>query len=593
MKDGFYKTLIEDSLMGYASHKIMLNENDLPIDFEIIEANSFFKEIFGWKGKNIIGKKISALFPSNSKGDHTYPLFYKRALAQSTDKEFEYFAKKLNKWYRVQTITLDPDTFAVLLIDISELHRVQAELAHSHELMRYVIEHNRSNVAIFDKEMNYLYISQKHLEDSSYKGQDIIGKNHYVVFPNIPQKFKDAHKRALSGEIVKSVDDTFTREDGSVDWTRWECRPWYEANKSIGGIIIYSEIITKQKKAEKNLLYQNNHDFLTGLYNRRFFEEELQRLDTKRNYPISLIMGDINGLKLINDSFGHVMGDKLLKKAAEVITKVCRADDIIARLGGDEFVIILPKTDEEMAEKIVDHLHSLATTEKVNMINLSICFGYETKTRKEDSIQDILTKAENHMNRHKLYISSSTRSKTVDIVMKTLFEKSRREMAHSNRVSEICSDIAGKVPLDTDAVNQLRTAGLMHDIGKIGIDENILNKPQKLSEEEWLTMKTHSEIGWRILSSVEEFSELAQFILEHHERWDGNGYPKGLKSIDISVEGRIIAIADSYDAMTSFRTYRKALNEAEAVSEIKRCAGTQFDPDLAKIFVEEVLGKKW
>jgi diguanylate cyclase (GGDEF)-like protein/putative nucleotidyltransferase with HDIG domain len=301
----------------------------------------------------------------------------------------------------------------------------------------------------------------------------------------------------------------------------------------------------------------------------------------------------VNGLKLINDSFGHALGDELLKKAAEIIKNTCRSDDIIARLGGDEFVIILPKTDVEHAEKIVERLSAKTSQEKVGSIELSICFGFESKTDDTQNIQEILTKAENHMYRHKLYKSSSMRSKTVDIVMKTLFEKSVREMAHSKRVSELCGSIARQIPFDSEAISQIITAGLMHDIGKIGIEETILNKPQKLDDEEWVEMKKHPEVGWRILSSVDEFSELAQFILEHHERWDGRGYPKGMMRDEISMEGRIIALADSYDAMTSQRTYRKALSEEEAVIEIKRCSGTQFDPVIARIFIEKVLGKKW
>ncbi|MEA4805717.1 HD-GYP domain-containing protein, partial [Acetobacterium wieringae] len=141
---------------------------------------------------------------------------------------------------------------------------------------------------------------------------------------------------------------------------------------------------------------------------------------------------------------------------------------------------------------------------------------------------------------------------------------------------------------DQDEINQIRTAGLIHDIGKMGIDEKILNKTGALSDEEWQEIKRHPEIGYRILSSANEFSEMANCILEHHERWDGHGYPKGLKGEEISLQGRIVAVADSFDAMTSDRAYRKALAYDEAITEIKRCAGTHFDPLVAKMLVEVV-----
>ena len=351
--------------------------------------------------------------------------------------------------------------------------------------------------------------------------------------------------------------------------------------------------ITEYKKAEEEILFLGYHDQLTGLYNRRFYEEELKRLDTERNLPMTIAMGDVNGLKLINDSFGHAIGDELLKKAAEVIKNGCRADDIIARLGGDEFVIILPKTDAFETEQIIKRIKGLSLKEEIVSIDISITFGHETKNNKEEDIQEIFKNTEDHMYRNKLSESSSMKSKTIDLIMNTLFEKNNREMLHSKRVSEICEDIAIKMNFNKEDVSQIRITGLMHDIGKIGIDENILNKPQKLSSDEWKEIEKHSEIGSRILSSVNEFSEIAEHVLEHHEKWDGKGYPRGLKGEEISLQARIIAVADAFDAMTRDRAYGKALSEEEAINEIIRCSGTQFDPEIAGVFIEKVLGKEW
>jgi diguanylate cyclase (GGDEF)-like protein/PAS domain S-box-containing protein/putative nucleotidyltransferase with HDIG domain len=350
--------------------------------------------------------------------------------------------------------------------------------------------------------------------------------------------------------------------------------------------------ITIRKKAEEEILYLSLHDQLTGLFNRRFYEEELKRLNTERNLPMTIVIGDVNGLKLVNDSFGHVVGDELLKKAAIAIKKGCRADDIIARLGGDEFVIILPKTSAFETEQIIKRIKELSLIEKVGSIDISITFGHETKNNMEENIDEILKNTEDHMYRHKLSESSSVKSKTIDLIMNTLYEKNNREMFHSNRVSKICEDIATQMNFNKDSVNQIRIAGLMHDIGKIVIDEKILDKPQKLNFDEWKEIEKHSEIGYRILSSVNEFSEIAEYILEHHEKWNGSGYPRGLKGKEISLQARIIAVADAYDAITGERTYSKMLSEEDAINEIKRCSGTHFDPDIAKVLIEKVLGKK-
>lgn len=347
--------------------------------------------------------------------------------------------------------------------------------------------------------------------------------------------------------------------------------------------------ITERKKNEEALLYLGTHDHLTELYNRRFFEEELTRLDTTENLPLSVIMCDVNGLKLVNDSFGHEAGDELLRRAALIIREACREKDIIGRVGGDEFVIALPKTNSDEAVEIASRMKELATNEYVDNIELSISFGNDTKASGCQSLIEVVANAENHMYRHKLYERSSARSKTIDLIMNTLFEKSNREAMHSSRVSRICQSIATKMNFNKDAVNQMRIAGLLHDIGKIGVDEKILNKPGRLTSEERVDMERHPEIGWKILSSTTEFSELAQFILNHHERWDGNGYPNGLKGADIQVESRIIGVADAYDAMTSERSYKTGMSRDEAIIELKRCSGSQFDPEIVEVFVNEVL----
>lgn len=297
-------------------------------------------------------------------------------------------------------------------------------------------------------------------------------------------------------------------------------------------------------------------------------------LDIEKNLPISIIMCDVNGLKLVNDSFGHDCGDLLLKKVANIIKKVCRKDDLVARTGGDEFVIVLPRTTENETAQFANVIKDLASKEKIVNIELSISYGYDTKTLATQSIIELIANAENHMYRHKLYERSSIRSKTIDLIMSALFEKSNREAMHSNRVSDICQSIATKMNFSEDAVNQMRIAGLIHDIGKIGVDENILNKPGRLSLDERMDIERHPEIGWKILSSTNEFSELAQFVLNHHEKWDGSGYPNGLKGDSIPLEARIISVADSYDAMTSERSYRKGMSIDAAIIELKRCSGT-------------------
>jgi len=345
--------------------------------------------------------------------------------------------------------------------------------------------------------------------------------------------------------------------------------------------------------AEHRIKYLSYHDQLTGLYNRRFYEEELYRLDTERNLPMTIAMGDVNGLKLTNDAFGHAAGDLLIKTVAHILKRECRNEDIVARIGGDEFVMLLPGADAQSAEAIIDRINASMANEKVDNIILSISFGVAVKQDVSESIHDVFKKAEDAMYKLKLSESSNTRRKTIELLLKVLYEKDKRELLHSKRVSEICGAIASEMDFDVNEINQIKMAGLMHDIGKTGIDEKILKKTQKLDAGERMIFERHSEIGYRILSSVNEFSEIARYVLEHHERWDGNGYPKGLKGEQISLQARILIVADAYDDLTSERTYKKALSEEAAIAEIKKCSGTMFDPYVTKIFVEKYLGKKW
>ncbi|EGW39567.1 diguanylate cyclase domain protein [Desulfosporosinus sp. OT] len=351
--------------------------------------------------------------------------------------------------------------------------------------------------------------------------------------------------------------------------------------------------VWQRHKAHRKLQNRIDHltyrDQLTGLYNRSFYEEEVKRLDTERNLPISIILGDVNGLKLVNDAFGHDKGNELLQKAALGIRNVCRPEDIVARWDGDEFVILLPKTKAEEAEKIVKKIKELYSYEYVNALRVSIAFGWETKHNPDEDILEILKNAEDYMHKHKIMENQGQRGNTITTIIQTLHEKNPREEKHSQRVSELCQHIGQAIGFSEIEVSRLKVVGLLHDIGKIAIEEGILNKPGKLTDLERNEIKRHPDIGFRILNSSNDMLEIADCILAHHERWDGTGYPKGLKGEAIPRIARVIALADSYDAMTSERSYRKALSEKEVLKEIQENAGTQFDPEIARIFIEKVL----
>ncbi len=238
-------------------------------------------------------------------------------------------------------------------------------------------------------------------------GDSAIEKPFAEVFEIINESSReicdDPIKKALdAGKVIGLSNHTILiSKDGTERSIADSAAPIFDAKGLVIGAVIVFQDITSERTKQKEIEFLSYHDQLTGLYNRRFYEEELKRLDTKRNFPLTIVIGDVNGLKLVNDSFGHVKGDELLKKTAEVIKKGCRADDIIARLGGDEFVIILPITDAFKAEQIINRINDLSLKEKAGAIDISISFGYKTKMDEEEKIQEIFKFAEDQMYRNK------------------------------------------------------------------------------------------------------------------------------------------------------------------------------------------------
>jgi len=388
-------------------------------------------------------------------------------------------------------------------------------------------------------------------------------------------------------ERVQIRTSQLEKTNSELQWVNESLEKTIEANSQYQMVLLND--VNERKLLQEKFAFLSYHDHLTGIYNRRFFEEESKRLDVPRNLPITLLMADVNGLKLINDSFGHFYGDEILKVVAEIMKDACRADDIVARLGGDEFVLLLPKTNASEAESIMSRMLQMAKTKHVGSIEVSISFGLDTKTDDTTSIQEVFNLAEDKMYRSKLFDSPSMRGRTINAIMNTLHEKNDREAKHSRRVSDLCKKMGLALKMADSEVQVLKTVGLLHDIGKIAIHEALLNKDNILTTEEWADVKRHPEIGYRILSTVNDMSEMAVYVLAHHEKWDGSGYPKGLSGTEIPLQARIIAIADAFDAMTGDRSYRNPWTTEDAGKELIKYAGIQFDPDLVRIFVQNVI----
>ncbi|MGE5629167.1 MAG: PAS domain S-box protein [Solirubrobacterales bacterium] len=350
--------------------------------------------------------------------------------------------------------------------------------------------------------------------------------------------------------------------------------------------------ITERKQKEREIEFLSYHDILTGLNNRNFFEKECIRLNETGELPISVIMGDLNGLKLTNDAFGHKHGDRILCTVAEIMKVCTRGRGTIARIGGDEFCILLPNTKEEAAVIICDEIYSTCNNTELTINNSvyhpSISLGVATKIEIEKPIDETIKNAEDSMNKRKLLESKSTHNSLIANIRTTMFEKSHETREHADRLVTLAKKIGTYLNLPYNQLSDLELLGALHDIGKIGVDARILCKTSSLTEEEWVEMKKHTEIGYRIALASAELVSAAEGILCHHERWDGKGYPQGLSGENIPILARIISVVDSFDAMTHERVYRSAMSLKDAKKEIAENSGKQFDPVVVQAFLKIV-----
>lgn len=358
--------------------------------------------------------------------------------------------------------------------------------------------------------------------------------------------------------------------------------PIKDDNNVTTGVVLVFRDVTEKKNQGKKIEYLSYHDSLTNLYNRRFFETELSRLDMESNLPMSIIIGDVNGLKLMNDIYGHQFGDELLIKVADGLKKVCRESDIIARWGGDEYVILLPKTTLEQSSKIIKSIKQELNHYRVKDIDISISLGTATKRCNSEDMAEILRLAEERMYSIKTLERKDYQKNVIETIIKTLHSISQNEKEHSERVSRMCAKFGKALNISRIDLDKLHNASFLHDIGKVVIDHRIIDK-KSLNSQEQLEMEKHVMAGYRILNLLDEYADIADLVLCHHEHWNGSGYPKGLKGNEIPLLSRIIAIVEMYDKLMS------NLNKSEVIIELEKSAGTSLDPILTQSFISNLV----
>lgn len=424
--------------------------------------------------------------------------------------------------------------------------------------------------------------------------KEVLGCMNPIVPADSLLEFRKMHRLVLSGKPIYSSEVVRKRKDGTqIDVSLSMSVICSGKDGTIRGSVSLIADITEQKLKDAQLRYLSFHDSQTGIYNRAYFEQEMHRMEAGRHSRVGLIVCDLDGLKLYNDSLGHTIGDKLLIAAAEIIRSCFRESDVVARIGGDEFAILLPDSDLSAVESACRRIREAIV--KYNRENpeiyLSLSIGFATSEDSVVKMMELFREADDNMYREKIHRNQSVRSTTIQVLMKALGLRDFIAGGHTERMEDMMEVLATKLGLPQNSISDIRLFARYHDIGKVAIPESIFLKNGPLTPKEMTEVLRHSEIGHRIALSIPELSHLADWILKHHEWWDGSGYPLGLKESEIPLECRLLAIADAYDALTSPRPYRASGAMEEAVIELRHGAGRQFDPCLLEAFIEMIREK--
>lgn len=479
----------------------------------------------------------------------------------------------------------------------AKLEKTNAALNESEDRLRLILDSTAEAIYGVDAGGRCTFANASCLKMLGYENQEeLLGRDMHTVthqsregVPILPSECKIC--RVLStGESAFADDEMFRRADGAPFDVEYSAHPQYKDGELIGAVVAFRDN-TERRKNKEHIDFLTFHDALTGLYNRMYFEKVLKRLDAEEHLPVTIIFGDVNGLKLTNDVFGHAAGDTLLKRSAEILKNACRESDVVARVGGDEFAVLLPRTGPEAVKKVIERIRNEFGKEQTLAIKASISMGYATKTTPDERLEDTMKDAEDAMYKEKTLDRKSAAAKMAHSILETLYTKSPRERKHSLSVAELCADMGRALGLPETETRRLREMGLLHDIGKIAVDDAALNKNGSFTKEERESIEQHPAVGYRILNLFDNTIDLAEGVLYHHENWDGSGYPIGARGEEIPLHARILRVAETYDALRgAFNS--DEMSPEEALVEIERHSGGMFDPEIVKVFVGMMSGAK-
>jgi diguanylate cyclase (GGDEF)-like protein/PAS domain S-box-containing protein len=450
-----------------------------------------------------------------------------------------------------------------LQVDINERKKSEEALKKSESKFRLLAEYASDMIWVFNLQTHkFTYFSPSVHRVLGWSVEEIKESDYTKTMFKTDAKVAYQRINAWIREFKKtrkvnrnwSLQLRHYKKDGHLVWIESSIN-FKENDDGVIEVIGVSRDISDKKRAEADLLYSNYHDQLTHVYNRRYIEEQLSTIIENSEFPIAIITCDINGLKLTNDVFGHATGDDLLSHTGALLQSFANEHDIVAREGGDEFLMILPHTTKEQAEQRVLRIKEKGSTILVGKVSISLSIGVAVMEHKDDSYDEIYALSEHYLYRNKLVESSTYKEQIIMLLLSNLFEKYPHLQLHSEHVASLSKLLAIELGLDEHDVNEIYIAGKLHDIGKIGFEDSIIHPTQPITETQQFLLQRHSELGFHILKSAQHYGKIADWVLSHHERPDGKGYPRGLKKHQIPLQSHILHVATAMDNVMSKQHY--------------------------------------
>ncbi len=573
---------------GFTLWQVVRTKEGRVRDFRCVDANASFLKATGMKREQAIGRLNSQMFPRLEDA-------WLERLAEVANScnpcSFEGYSLHLNRYFEIYAYCPGKDLLACLFVDATRRINTEQQLAKDRNWLSVVLSSVNEGIIATDVEGKVLFLNDKAASLMGWSEEETVGKHLSALFSEyqaIP-----ARSGSKAGD---EKTDSLSLTDNTINITRAGQRiilsnssaPIKDASASIVGIVMVLTDITAQRIAQEQIEYLSFNDTLTGLYNRAYIEHISDALEQENQLPSSIILADVNGLKLTNDVFGHLSGDQLLKKVAQILRQSCRETDVIARWGGDEFLIILPRTATDTAGHIMERIRLNCLLASEDPIAISISLGVATRTSVKQSIDGTFRLAEDRMYNNKVREKSSSRETIIASLERNLWRRSYESPEHNQRIRELALKLARDMDLNDNDTENLALLASLHDIGKVGIESAVLVKKGELDEQEKKVMHKHPEIGYLMAQAIPELRAISEYILYSHESWDGSGFPRGLKGEEIPLLSRIINLVHSYD-VAAYGVYKMPVGPEKAMEIIMEDRGRKFDPRLADLFLSGMI----